>query len=164
MEIFKQITGYEKYSISNLGRVLNNKTERILKTGLDSGYFVVGLYKDGKAKIFKVHRLVGMAFIENIDNKNCIDHKNNITTDNRAENLRWATHAENMQNAKIRKDNTSGIKGVYFNKGKNKWTAQIRIDGQRIYIGSYITSEEATTARRRMALSVFGEFLNDSEK
>ncbi len=165
MEIFKQITGYEKYSVSNLGQVLNYTTGRILKPCLDGGGYVnVNLCKDGKQKTITVHRLVAMAFIENLENKICIDHINNIKTDNRAENLRWATHGENNQNAKLSTRNTTGIKGVCFNKKNKKWRAQIMIDGKQIHIGYYKTIEEATTARRKMANSIYGEFMNDCER
>jgi hypothetical protein len=163
MEIFKNILGYEKYQVSNIGRVLNNNTGRILKPCLDSGgYFQVGLSKEGKQRKFNVHRLVGMAFIENADNKLCLDHINSIRTDNRAENLRWATYGENGQNAKLSNKNTSGIKGVF--KLGNKWMAYIRIDGKNKHIGLYKTIEEATTSRRKMANSIYGEFMHDCEK
>jgi hypothetical protein len=165
MEIFKQITGYEKYQVSNFGRVLNNNTGRILKPCINgNGYLNVNLYKEGKQKTINVHRLVGMAFIENADNKLCLDHINNIRTDNRAENLRWATHGENSKNAKLSTRNTSGIKGVHFHKKSNKWAAYIYIDGKRKHIGIYTSIEEATTARRKMALSLFGEYMHDCEK
>ena len=91
--------------VSNMGRVKslgNNKTrkEKILKNikGKD-GYLSVGLYKDGKIKMYLVHRLVAQAFIPNSNNKPFIDHINTIRTDNRVENLRWVTSKENMNNS-----------------------------------------------------------------
>lgn len=105
MEIWKDIEDYEgKYQVSNMGRVksLNygrTGEERILKPGKDTkGYSQVGLYKNNKRKGVKVHRLVATAFIENPENKPCIDHINTIRTDNRAENLRWCTAKENNNN------------------------------------------------------------------
>ena len=75
-----------------------------------NGYLVVGLKaKNGKHKIERVHRLVAMAFIPNPDKKPTVNHLNEDKTDNRVENLEWATMAE--QNAygarmnKIRKNN-----------------------------------------------------------
>jgi hypothetical protein len=65
-----------------------------------SGYYIVGLRKDNKKKFFSVARLVALAFLHNPENKSTVDHINRIRTDNRAENLRWATHAE-QQNNKI---------------------------------------------------------------
>lgn len=105
MEIWKDIKGYEgKYQVSNMGNVksLNYRRtgkEKILKLHKNnSGYFMVGLYKDDKYKSFLVHRLVAQAFISNLENKEQIDHINTIKTDNRVENLRWATQKENMNN------------------------------------------------------------------
>ena len=88
MEEFKLIKGFENYSVSNLGNVKNNKTNRILKQDNNKGYKLVKF--NGKNK--RVHRLIAEAFIPNPDNKPCIDHINNIRNDNRIENLRWATN------------------------------------------------------------------------
>lgn len=105
MEIWKTIEDYPNYQVSNMGRVKslgNNKArkEKILKgiKGKDS-YLSVGLYKEGKIKMYLVHRLVAQAFIPNPNNKPFIDHINTIRTDNRVENLRWVTSKENMNNS-----------------------------------------------------------------
>ena len=113
-EIWKDIEGYEGlYQVSNMGRVktLNYKGHkgkvRILKQTFEKdGYLIVGLMKDRKIKTIKVHRLVAIAFIENIGDKPCVDHKNTIRTDNRVENLRWSTHKENSNNPLTRKHNS----------------------------------------------------------
>ena len=90
------------YQVSNLGRVrsLNyNKTGeiKVLKLGKSRGYLVVQLNKNGKGKMFYIHRLVGFAFIPNDDpiNKIQINHINEDKTDNRVENLEWCTPSEN---------------------------------------------------------------------
>ena len=104
IEEWKDIEGYTDYMVSNLGRVksLNyRKTdkEQVLKNKIDKdGYLLVNLYKNGKSKTFKIHRLVAQAFIPNSDNKPFIDHINTNRSDNRVENLRWVTHKENMNN------------------------------------------------------------------
>ena len=59
-----------------------------------------------------------------------LDHINNVGTDNRMINLRLATASENRANSRMRKNNTSGIKGVYFDKSKGKWCARVRFEGK----------------------------------
>jgi hypothetical protein len=165
VENWKKIIGYENYEVSDAGNVRNSKTGRVLKHTLGgNGYRMVCLCKDGKKKTMSLHRLVGTAFIVNPDDKLCIDHIDNNRTNNHFTNLRWATNKENSMNSKIAKNNTSGIKGVSYNKRINKWTAQIKIDGIVINIGYYETIEEAKTARIKKANDVFGEFVNACEK
>ena len=98
-EIWKDIEGFDNYQISNLCRVKNVKFNRFVKPLLGKhGYVCVNLYKDGKLKHLLLHRLLALAFIPNPENKPCIDHINTDRTDNRIENLRWATQKENHNN------------------------------------------------------------------
>lgn len=104
-EIWKDIENYEgKYQVSSLGRVksldyLRTGEERILRQYKQKGgYLFVILCKNNKVKKFLVHRLVALAFIDNPDCKEEIDHINTISDDNRACNLRWTTHKENSNN------------------------------------------------------------------
>ena len=104
-EVWKDIIGYEdKYQVSNLGNVksLNYRSTgnaRLMRLIPDKdGYLQVSLCKDGKMKHYKVHRLVAKAFIDNPDNKPCIDHISTDRADNRVENLRWSTCKENSNN------------------------------------------------------------------
>lgn len=95
-EIWKSIDGYENYEISNLGNVrsLNwNRTGRsqIIKPGMTKGYLRVCLSKSGKVKMFGVHRLVAEAFLPNPGNLPEVNHRNEIKTDNRADNLEWCS-------------------------------------------------------------------------
>lgn len=104
-EVWKDIKGYEGlYQVSNLGRVksLNfHRTgkEQILKSDCQRrGYFYVTLYNNKRGIKKSIHRLVAEAFIPNPHNKPSVDHINTDRTDNRVENLRWATYLENNTN------------------------------------------------------------------
>ena len=91
-----------------------------------------------------------------------VDHINGNGLDNRRENLRICTHAQNMQNTGKHASNTSGFKGVFLDKTcKSKtWRAQIRIPGHRISLGSFTDPESAARAYDAKARELHGEFAN----
>ena len=126
-----EINGYEDYLIYNDGRVWSKKRNRFLKPGLYKGYKQVMLYKQGKPQIHRIHRLVAQHYIPNPENKKCVDHINRIRTDNRIENLRWATHSENGQNRTKQIDNNSGHKNISYYKQLNYWQFQKSINNKR---------------------------------
>ena len=97
-EIFMPIESYEDtYAVSNLGRVKNIKTGRILKQSKENtGYMRVKLFKNNKGKHYSVHRLVLETFKANPDNKPQVNHINEDKTDNRLNNLEWSTPKENI--------------------------------------------------------------------
>lgn len=96
----KEIKDYEKYIISNKGDIYIKETMQKMGTYLsNNGYLRIGLTKDNKKTNFLVHRLVAISYLENIDNKIQVNHINGIKTDNRLDNLEWATREENMQHA-----------------------------------------------------------------
>lgn len=97
VEEFRPVRGYERYYVSDLGRVLNTKTGRFLKMHKNNktGYLQLGLWKDGKMKLFLIHRLVATAFIPNPDNLDTVDHINGQKNDNRACNLQWLSNHDN---------------------------------------------------------------------
>lgn len=105
-ETWKPIPGYEDYyEVSTLGRVKRIKGKkgthigRILEGTLRNGYLTVELASDDAAKVYRINRLVAQTFIPNPENKLEVNHINGIKTDNRVENLEWATHNENIQHA-----------------------------------------------------------------
>ena len=82
-----------------------------------------------------------------IDGKE-IDHKNRNRRDNRAANLRMVTHKVNSRNSGMFKHNTSGYRGVAWDKSRNNWQARIKIAGKEIYLGRFNTKEQAHKARK----------------
>ncbi len=90
--------------------------------------------------------------------ENQIDHINGDKTDNRIANLREATHAENLQNSRRPSRNTSGFKGVCFDRSRGKWMARIHADGRDRMLGRFDTPEEAHAAYRAAAEKHHGEF------
>ena len=91
-----------------------------------------------------------------------LDHINRNRADNRIENLRACTEAQNAANAKAPSHNTSGYRGVYFDKDRDKWVARIRftIDGvrHRRRIGRFDTADEAAIAYNLHIVQYFKEF------
>ena len=88
--MIKNINGFEDYQITDDGRVWSKKKNIWLKSHIDRcGYLRVVLCKNGKHINFILHRLVAQAFIENPDNLPFVNHKNEVKTDNRVENLEW---------------------------------------------------------------------------
>ncbi len=163
-EEFRKIQGYDNYSVSNFGNVRNDKTGRILKHRVRNGYYYVELCKNSKRKNNYLHRIIAKTFIPNPQNKKFVDHIDNNRLNNNLENLRWATYQENNHNTKMRSNNTSGIKGVNWNKTFNKWQAYITTDGKRKHLGLFDNIEEAKQSRQKYANKVFGDFTNSCEK
>lgn len=111
-EEWRDISGYEGYyQVSNMGRVRSITRTFLRSDGstatykgrilvpLGSPYHYVTLSKNNMHSKVRIHRLVAKAFVPNPDNLDCVDHINNIKTDNRAKNLRWCTHAQNIKYA-----------------------------------------------------------------
>jgi len=95
------IEEFSRYLIYENGDVLNIAKGILMKSRIRFGYKIVDLTNDkGIRKSMRVHRLIGLAYIPNPLNKPCIDHIDQNKSNNHLSNLRWATHAENMQNIK----------------------------------------------------------------
>lgn len=101
---------------------------------------------NGKRKFIYMHRVVGKRAGRRMNSE--IDHKNRNGLDNQRSNLRAATHKQGGENQSVRKDNTSGHRGVYKHKRTGKWVAQIKHNGRNIYLGLYVNLKKAVSARR----------------
>lgn len=80
-----------------------------------------------------------------------LDHINRVTDDNRIINLRPATRSENQKNSKIFSTNTSGYKGVCWNKEYRKWQVDAMLNGKKYRLGYFPTAEQASDAYQAFA-------------
>lgn len=113
-------------------------------TGTKS-YYAVGNIKTekGKQRTIRLHR-----WIMNPESGYMVDHINHNTLDNRKENLRIVTNAENQQNreGKRRDNNSSKYRGVSWNKRECKWKAHMKLNGKYVHLGTFDNEEEAYQA------------------
>lgn len=89
---------------------------------------------------------------------NEIDHRDTDGSNNRWRNLRPATSTQNKGNTSLRRDNTSGFKGVAFHKRKGRFAAHIRVSGRSVHLGYFDDPIEAHQAYQEAASRYFGEF------
>lgn len=116
------------------------------------------VYIAGKQKAIKLHN-----FLMTPPKGLFVDHINRNGLDNRRSNLRIVSHADNVHNQGLFKNNTSGFKGVY--KKGVKWVAQIRNKDKYYYLGIFVNKKEAALAFNEKAKMLFGAcaFLNKIE-
>lgn len=87
-----------------------------------------------------------------------VDHVNRNRLDNRRSNLRFCTRAQNVVNAKKPVTNTSGFKGVTWDKAKRRWKAQVYHCGKNVFIGNFGSKHEAAAAYDRTVTMLHGEY------
>jgi hypothetical protein len=150
IEQWKYIIGYEGlYQISNLGNVKSirfDKQKLLLPQINSKGYYFVVLCDKTKRKQIQIHQLVAMAFLNHIPCKMefVINHINFDKKDNKVSNLEIVTNRENSNRKHLK--STSEYTGVSFEKDRNKWTAQIKINGKRVLLGRFLNEIDASNA------------------
>ena len=111
-------------------------------------------YRRNGKKFLKMHRFIlGLT-----DPRVKVDHMDGNGLNNQRSNLRICTIAENNKNCKIRKDNTSGRKGVTWFKPNQKWGSAISANGIRRFLGLFENIDDATRAYDKAAEELHGEF------
>lgn len=109
-----------------------------------------------RGKVYLAHRLIWFMFNGTLPET--VDHINRNRCDNRIENLRAATKAENLRNSSIKTKNTSGIPGVSKRSVNGKWRGQVSLDGKTYSAGSFSTKEECAKAVFILRQKLHGEF------
>lgn len=120
-------------------------------------FYAVRAYTLNSKNIFiYMHRLI----TNNNNPKMHTDHINGFTLDNRKINLRICTNSQNQMNTKFKINNTSGFKGVFFDKTHKKWRSMIRLNYKLKHLGYYIDPIDAARAYNDAAIKYHGEFAN----
>lgn len=144
----KSVLNYEKETGVFTWAVYRN--HKALKGGIPGrldrdGYLMITVFK----KEYSASRLA-WAFVNGKFPDEQIDHINGNKLDNRIENLRACTQAQNQQN--------KASVGVSFNKSNNKWQAQIKKERKNYYIGCFADKDAAIEAYRKKSVDLFGEY------
>jgi hypothetical protein len=153
-EEWKDIKGYEGiYQVSNHGRIksLRFKKEKILKAWNNShGYLQVKLFTNGLKNMPKVHRLVAETFLCHDINRTHVNHIDGNKLNNCIKNLEWVNQRENNCYQHINRGMPTGV--TYLKENK-KYMAKINLNGKQIYLGSFVSLEDAHKARLNFELN-----------
>ena len=144
-------TGIFKRKIPCSGR--NGKIGDVCGVVCSEGYVKISF--DGVR--YYAHRLA-LAYVNGVMPPDQADHINGIRNDNRISNLREATGSQNGMNKPVQKNNTSGFKGVSWNKDRGKWAASVNINKRKIHLGLFDSLESAANAAASARISMHGEF------
>ncbi len=145
-------TGIFIWLNANSNRVKNGS---IAGTLMNKGYIHIKI----QGKKYLAHRLAWL-YVYGIWPLKFVDHKNNIRSDNRIDNLREATNSQNICNRTKQKNSTSGYKGIYWNKRDKIWIVQIKKNNIIHRCGYFKNLEDAIIVRNLKYLEIHKEFCN----
>lgn len=149
-EIWKTVAEFPNYEVSNLGRVRNKLTLKILSTfDLPKGYEVVSFHEGRISYKRLVHRVVAEAFLEKPEGCDVVNHLDFNRKNNKADNLEWTTQKSNIRHSKYagrmpynkptlgvklkpRGENSKSTKylGICWIASRGKWVARVVKDGK----------------------------------
>lgn len=136
----KPVEGFPRYIIDNAGNIYMKNGKKMRPHTGKGGYSQIILTNDHEKKTFLVHRLVALHFLEKADPSSEVNHKNGNKLDNRAENLEWISHGENLRHA--------------FETGlREQDVAPKQITGTKIDTGEKITFSSIYKAARALNIS-----------
>lgn len=145
MENWKVIVEYPPYSISSLGRVKNNTTNKVLKAVPNTfGYLQVRLYKEGQYKVFTIHQLVAAYFLPIPSGDLELNHVDEDKLNNRWDNLEWVQHKDNCNH---------GTRNVRMANKLSKPVIQCTLDGVEIREFNSATEVERLLGYKQTAIS-----------
>ena len=151
-EILKEIFDYQDGYL-----IWKKKISKKVVVGRKAGYDRKGYVNIGVlSKEYPAHSLIYLWHFG--EYPKVVDHINRDKKDNRIENLRKATFQQNSANSRIPSHNTSGYKGVCFDKKQNAFMSYITFNGKFKFLGYFKTPEEASDAYFKKAKEFFGEF------
>jgi len=134
------INKYSKVDVVDLSKIL--KCRRRWSYHDSAPDYTWGKYVINSDRKVRLHRLIMDAPTDMV-----VDHINGDTLDNRKQNLKIITLAENNKNMRQRVDNISGVSGVYYEKSSGLYVAEIQVNNKKIYLGRYNTLLHAKIAR-----------------
>jgi len=148
--VYNSETGIFKWKVKPSAKV---KIGATAGTPHNSGYICVMIY----GVHYMAHRLAWFHYY-GVWPTHLIDHRDTIKTNNWISNLREASYTENLFNTTKRCSNTSGYRGVYFNKQLGKYIASSTISGNRVHLGCFVTPELASEAYQMFVKEYHGQF------
>ena len=112
----------------------------------------------GKYMSFKCSNIAFLLHNGYLTKNMCVQHVDHNPFNNNPNNLRECTRSQNTQNSKLRKNNTSGHKGVFFTRNKRNWYVIIKLNGKSYYFGTHKNKEDAIKASIEARKKLYGEF------
>ncbi len=152
MERWRAVKDYPNYMVSDLGKVKNINSNRILKPGIPNRYLSVTLCNSYRRKVWTIHQLVAIAFLGFVPDgtqKIIVDHINNDPLDNRSENLQLITQRQNVIKS-INRNLPTGVSKML----SGRYRARIGIGNKKHNLGSFDTLEAASAAYQEALLNL----------